>query len=242
MKAVVLAAGKGTRLKPLTYGIPKPLLPVGGKPVIDYVIKNLLTCKEIDTIYVAVSYLKENIENYLKHVEHDGVKIETVMTLGWDTGGDLHSVIVEKNIKERVAVAYGDNVTELDVGAMNEFHKKKKAQGTVALFRVPWDEVDRFGIAELEDGFVSEFKEKPKRENAKTNLANAGYYILEPGVFPMLPHKKAKIEKTVFPILALEKKMAGYIYNPSHWIDIGTTEAYRKANKMIEGVLAPEKR
>ncbi len=243
MKAIILAAGKGTRLKPLTYGIPKPLLPVGGKPVIDYVIDNLMTARgEISQIFVAVSYMKEVIENYLKHVPRDHLSIETVTTLGWETGGDLQTIVVEKDIAEPVIVAYGDNVTDINIGEMLKFHRKSGKLATIALFRVPWEEVDRFGIAEVTaDSLVSSFIEKPTRAQAKSNLANAGYYILEPSVLEAIPHKKVKIEHAVFPTLAQEGQLAAFIYNPSYWLDIGTIDAYRKANKMMEGILPPEK-
>jgi mannose-1-phosphate guanylyltransferase len=242
MKAVILAAGKGTRLKPLTYGIPKPLLPVGGRPVIDYVVDNLLTAHgDIKEVIVAVSYMKEVIQNYLKHTPRDHVKIDTVTTLGWDTGGDLQTIYVEKEVKEPLVVAYGDNVTKLNVKEMIKFHRKKGKLATVALFRVPWNEVSRFGIAEInKDSVVSNFTEKPERRKAKSNLANAGYYILEPAVLESLPHKKLKVESTVFPTLAEEGQLAGFIYNPAFWLDIGTLEAYKKANKMMEGILPPE--
>jgi mannose-1-phosphate guanylyltransferase len=242
MKAVILAAGKGTRLKPLTYGIPKPLLPVGGRPVIDYVIDNLLTAHgEIDEIIVAVSYMKEVLENYLRHTPRDRVKIETVSTLGWDTGGDLQTIAVEKEISEPVIVAYGDNVTRINVRDMISFHKKHARLSTIALFRVPWAEVGRFGIAEMSgDSLVTSFAEKPGRAQAKSNLANAGYYILEPSVLEAIPHRKVKTESVVFPTLARERQLSGFIYDPPYWLDIGTIEAYRKANKMMEGILPPE--
>lgn len=243
MKAIILAAGKGTRLKPLTYGIPKPLLPVGGRPVIDYVIDNLLTARgEIDHIFVAVSYMKEVIENYLKHSPRDHLPIETVTTLGWETGGDLRTIAIEKEIGEAVIVAYGDNVTDINIGEMVKFHRKRGKLATVALFRVPLEEVDRFGIAEVnDDSLVTSFTEKPLRAQAKSNLANAGYYILEPPVLEAIPHKKVKVEHAVFPTLAREGQLAAFVYNPHHWLDIGTIDSYRKANKMMEGILPPEK-
>jgi len=243
MKAIILAAGKGTRLKPLTYGIPKPLLPVGGKPVIYYVIDNLMTARtDLDQILVAVSYMKEVIENYLKHAPRDHIPIETVTTLGWETGGDLHTIVVEKEISGPVIVAYGDNVTDINIGELVKFHRKMGKLATMALFRVPWEEVDRFGIAEVNaDSMVSSFVEKPVRKEAKSNLANAGYYILEQPVLEALPHKKMKMEHAVFPTLAREGQLAAFIYNPSYWLDIGTIESYRKANKMMEGILPPEK-
>lgn len=243
MKAIILAAGKGTRLKPLTYGIPKPLLPVGGKPVIDYVIDNLLTARdELDQIFVAVSYMREVIENYLRHTPRDHISIEAVTTLGWETGGDLHTIVVEKDIDEPIIVAYGDNVTNINIGEMIRHHRRSGKLATVALFRVPWSEVDRFGIAEVDaDSTITSFIEKPSRQQAKSNLANAGYYILEPPVLEAIPHKKVKTEHVVFPTLARKGQLGAYIYNPSYWLDIGTLESYRKANKMLEGILPPEK-
>lgn len=239
MKAIILAAGKGTRLRPLTYGIPKPLLPVGGKPVIDFVIDNLLTCKEIDTIYVGVSHMQNMISSYLVHTPRDDVKIETVSTLCWETGGDIKLIAVEKEIDEPVVVAYGDNVTKINVEKLVKFHRKMNKSATVALFRVPWEDVHRFGVAELKGGLVRGFVEKPKKGEARSNLANIGYYVLEPEVIWNIPTGKVKMESVVFPKLAEEGELAGLVYDLKYWLDIGTIEAYRKANRMIEGVLPP---
>ena len=237
MKSIILAAGKGMRLRPLTYGIPKPLLPVGGKPVIDFVIDNLLTCKEIDTVYVGVSHMQSMISSYLAHTPRDNVKVETVSTLCWETGGDIKLIAVEKEINEPVVVAYGDNVTKMNVDRLVKFHRKMGKSATVALFRVPWKEVHRFGVAKVEKNLITKFVEKP--EKAESNLANIGYYILEPEVIWNIPTGKVKMESVVFPKLAEEGELAGLVYNLKYWLDIGTIEAYRKANRMMEGILPP---
>jgi mannose-1-phosphate guanylyltransferase len=242
LKAIILAAGKGLRLRPLTYGIPKPLLPVGGKPVIDFVIENLLTCKEIDTIYVGVSHMQSMISSYLVHTPRDNVVIETVNTLCWETAGDIKVIAVEKDLDETVVVAYGDNVTNMNIDKLVKFHRKMGKSATVALFKVPWDEVSRFGVAKVEKGIVTEFVEKPSRSEAPSNMANVGYYVLEPEVIRRIPYSKIKIESTIFPELAHKGELAGLVYNPKYWLDIGTIEAYRKANRMIEGILPPPSR
>jgi len=242
MKAIILAAGKGTRLRPLTYGIPKPLLPVGGRPVIDYVIDNILTAKEIDTIYVAISHMKDPINHYLENTPRKGVKIETVTTMCWETAGDIKAIAVEKELDESIVVAYGDNVTNINVKKLLEFHRKNNKLATVALFKVPWGEVERFGVARMKGNLISEFIEKPERKRAPSNLANAGYYVIEREVLERIPPKKAKMEIEVFPKLASKGELAGYIYEPKYWLDIGTIDAYRKANRMMEGILPPEKR
>jgi mannose-1-phosphate guanylyltransferase len=236
---MILAAGKGVRLRPLTYGIPKPLLPVGGKPVIDFVIDNLLTCKEIDTIYVGVSHMQNMISSYLAHTPRDKVVIETVSTLCWETAGDIKVMAVEKDVNEAIVVAYGDNVTKININELVKFHRKMGRSATIALFKVPWDEVGRFGVAKLEKGIITEFVEKPPKGKASSNLANAGYYVIEPEVISRIPYSKVKMENSLFPKLAQEGELAGLAYNLKYWLDIGTIEAYRKANRMIEGILPP---
>ncbi|MEK6982255.1 MAG: nucleotidyltransferase family protein [Candidatus Micrarchaeota archaeon] len=238
MIGIILAAGRGTRLRPLTYAIPKPLLPVGGKPVLEYAIENLKACKEIKKIYVAVSHSRELIENYLQHVDY-GIEIETVHTLGWETGGDLKTIITSKEITDNVIVAYGDIVSKIDVNEMLNFHKKQNKPATVALFAVPKEDVYRFGIAEVQNNLVKRFVEKPKLEDAPSNLANAGYYILEKSAYSKLVMEKKKVEETLFPELAPSGNLAGYVCKPDYWLDIGTIESYRKANRMIEGIIAP---
>jgi len=239
LNAIILAAGKGVRLRPLTYGIPKPLLPVGGKPVIDFVLDNLLTCKEIDTIYVGVSHMQNMISSYLTHTPRDNVRIETVSTLCWETAGDVKVIAVEKEINGPVVVAYGDNVTRINIDRLVKFHRKMGKSATVALFKVPWNEVSRFGVAKLDGGLITEFIEKPERQKAPSNLANVGYYVLEQKVIDRIPHGKVKIESALFPILAQEGELAGLAYDLKYWLDIGTIEAYRKANVMMEGILPP---
>ena len=240
MKAIILAAGKGTRLRPLTYAIPKPLLPVGGRPVIDYVLDNLFSCKDIDTVYVGVSHKKEVIEEYLRHTHNERVKVEAVSTLGWETGGDLKAIWIEKGLDEEVIVAYGDNVTKIDVTELLRQHKTGHALATVALFPVPKEDIGRFGIAELEkDGRISRFIEKPASSQMTGNLANAGYFVLEPEVFDRIPLGKVKLEATLFPRFAEEGKLGGVIFKPPYWLDIGTIDSYKAANKMISGILPP---
>jgi len=240
MKAIILAAGKGTRLRPLTYGIPKALLPVGGRPVIDYAIDNILKFKKIDTIYVAVSHMKENIQNYLRHTPRNNTRIEIITTLGLETGGDLKKVITEKKINEPILVVYGDIVTDLDARKLVGFHQKYKKHATVALFKVPKHDIERFGVAKMNGSLIVDFIEKPKIEEATSNLANTGYYILEPAAFIHIPDTKMKVETSVFPKLAKERQLAGVVFDLHYWLDIGTLESYRKANKMMEGVLAPD--
>lgn len=254
MKAVILAAGKGTRMRPLTYGIPKPLLPVKGKPMLEWVIGSILH-KDIDEIIIAIPGTVGDdpeertlahihgicIDNYLKNMDF-GVKIKTVATPLRETGGDLRFVLEESGIKSgEVVVVYGDNLTHFDFGKMVEYHKKCKkvnnTQATVLLFEAPKSELHRFGIAKIKKvnglDIIEYFVEKPKIEEAPSNLANGGYYIIEvEDVLKKLPHEKKKVEHSLFPELAKEGKLAGFITKLPYWIDISTVKAYEEANKM----------
>ncbi len=242
MKGLILAAGEGTRLRPLTYGIPKPLLPVGGVPTIDYVIKNLEGVKELEEIYVGVSHLEENVKNYFEHGKYR-VRVNTVHTDLLETGGDLKTLAKTANINETFFGCNGDNITEIDLQKALDFHRQKGGLATVVLFKVPKEEVTRFGIAKVEkNGKISKFVEKPKLEEAPSQLANTGYYVLEPEVIDMIPEGKVRIEKAIFEKIAQEGKLFGYIADPPHWIDIGTLESYLEANKVIlqkKGIIPP---
>lgn len=241
MKAIILAAGEGKRLRPLTYGIPKPLLPVGGRPVIDYVIDNIKKCKEIDTIYVAVSHMKEPLENYLRHAHSGSIKIETVTTQCWETGGDLKEVLTQKGIRNgQVLVCYGDNVTAIDTAELLRAHKNNKgAFATIALFEVPQEDVHRFGIAEMNGERITRFIEKPAQGATSSRLANAGYFMLDAAEIEKLPPKKFKIESEYFPSWATSGRLYGQIQKVRMWIDIGTIDAYRAANRLVEEILPP---
>ncbi|HLC68433.1 MAG TPA: nucleotidyltransferase family protein [Candidatus Bilamarchaeaceae archaeon] len=238
MKGIILAGGKGTRLRPLTYAIPKPLLPVGGKPVIEYAIENLKTCKDIDRIYLGISHMANAMEHYFDHVDY-GIPIELVNTPAWETGGDLKTIVEKKGIEEAVVVAYGDLVVQLDVHKMLDFHRRNGKMATVALFEVPSTDARRFGIAEVKSNTVTRFVEKPAPRTMKSNLANAGYYVLEPSALKQLPLEKAKVEEKLFPQLVSKGQLAGYTVKLPYWLDIGTVESYRKANRMVEGIIAP---
>lgn len=261
MKAIVLAAGKGTRMRPLTYGIPKPLLPLKGRPMLDWVIRSILSGNSIEEIFVGISgtsgkELHERvlshthgicIDSYLKGMEY-GVPVSTVTTPQRETAGDILHILQENRISEgSVLVAYGDNLTSFNVGEMINYHRKcreeKGVSATVLLFEAPESEVNRFGIADIEKvgdaTLIKSFVEKPKLEEAPSNLANGGYYILEIGdIFSMFPREKIKVEQSIFPELAAKGKLAGFVTKLPFWMDVSTTKAYEEASKMAhDGVI-----
>lgn len=243
MKGLILAAGGGTRLRPLTTAIPKPLLPVAGKPCIDYVIDNVLKVKKIKEIYVGVSSNSRLINNYFSNCKYP-VSINTVHTLKWETGGDLKILAEESGVNKTFIVCNGDNITDINLQKALDIHIKNKAKATVVLFPVNKKDIPRYGIADFDDSnnLISKFIEKPSLSEAPSNLANAGYLILEPETLDYIPYGKAKYENTILEKVAEEGELYGYKADPSHWIDIGTMDAYLEANKMMlerRGIIPP---
>jgi len=262
MKAIILAAGKGTRMRPLTYGIPKPLLPVKGKPMLDWVIGSILH-DTIDEVIVGVSGTVGNdpeerilthiqgisIDTYLRNLDL-GLKIRTIPTPMRETGGDLRFILEEADIRKgRVIVVYGDNLTSFDFDEMIKYHDRcRKELGTsctVLLFEAPESDLHRFGIAKIKQvkdfNLIEFFIEKPEKQQAPSRYANGGYYIIEvEDIIDKLPRGKLKVEHSLFPQLASQGKLAAFIAKLPYWVDISTMEAYNLANQMAhENLILP---
>ncbi|HEC95035.1 MAG TPA: nucleotidyltransferase family protein, partial [Thermoplasmatales archaeon] len=177
MEAVILAGGFGTRLAPLTYTRAKSLLPILNKPMILYLIESLPS--EVDTVVLAVNYRKDQIERYFK--ENDvGKKIvvnDEPKPLG--TGGAVK--FAEKHLTGSFVVLNSDIISSLNLEDMMRFHRRMNAVTTISLW--PVENVSEFGVVEIQgDGRITSFIEKPKPEDAPSNLINAGAYCLEPVV------------------------------------------------------------
>jgi mannose-1-phosphate guanylyltransferase len=228
MKAAILAGGLGTRMRPLTFTTPKPLLPILNVPMLVRTIERLP--RGVDGVVLAVNYLAEQIGAYLKaHPPALPVKlILEEQPLG--TAGAVRNLERELG-GERFFVLNGDVITSVDLGAMVEFHKRRKGVGTLHLW--PVEDPTRFGIARLDsEGRITEFKEKPRLEEAFSNLINAGTYILEPEVLDLIPKGRAvSIEQEIFPQL-LPKGLFGYV-SGEFWIDAGKPLDYIEAHRLL---------
>ncbi len=226
MKAIILAGGLGTRLRPLTDNTPKPLLPVKGKPIIEHAILNFKK-HGIEEIILSIGYKADTIKEYFGDGSKWGVKISYCIEdqpLG--TGGALK--MASAGISETFVAINGDNLADFDWTAAIETHKKNQAKVTLQLF--PVEDVTKFGIARLDDGKIVEFIEKPTVEQAPSNLNNAGGYILEPEVLRVLPEGFCMIEKDCFEKLAA----TGVVYAHHHngqWFPTDTIEKYTLADQ-----------
>jgi NDP-sugar pyrophosphorylase family protein len=226
-KAVILAGGKGTRLRPMTYELPKPLIPIQGKPIIQHIIEHLAS-QGIRDIILCIGYMSDKIIKELGTGKNLGVNIEYMVEkkpLG--TAGPLR--LAKDLLEEPFLLLNGDILNRIDVQDMHLAHKGSNSLGTLSLLAV--EDPSTYGVAKLKGNKIIGFVEKPKKEEAPSNLVSAGLYILEPEVINYIPEKGySMVEKDVFPKLAEEGKLNGYIYNGS-WFDIGTTENYERAIK-----------
>ncbi|MFH1424478.1 MAG: nucleotidyltransferase family protein [archaeon] len=224
-KAVVLAGGIGTRLRPLTYEVPKSLIPIQGRALVEHLILNLKSFG-INDILLSVGHMSEKIIAHLGDGNNLGVNIEYLVEkepLG--TAGPLR--LAKGKIDSTFVMMNGDLLSKIDVLDMLQTHLNSNSTGTIALTTVK--DPSRFGVATLNGSAITGFIEKPK--DRISNLINAGLYIFEPSIVDYLPNKKkAMLEKDVFPKLAKQGKLSGYVYS-GPWYDLGTNESYEKAIK-----------
>lgn len=230
--AVILAGGEGTRLKPITLEIPKPLIPVKGKPLIDHIF-DLLKKYGITDVVLAIGYKREKIiEHYSKDSKGMNITfVEEEKPLG--TAGPLRLAAKTIRGKGTIIVTNGDNLHDLDVKDMFKQHKRTGALATLALTTVK--DPSAYGVARLSGSKILEFVEKPKKEDAPSNLINSGFYMIEPEVLDMIPEGKSMLEHDVFPKLARSGKLFGYPF-AGQWFDTGTMERYETVLKEWKGV------
>lgn len=226
--AFIIAGGKGTRIQPITKEIPKSLLPLSGKPLLQYTINHL---KEygVNNIIISVGYKAEKIKEYFGDGNRFGVKITYIKEdepMG--TAGPLR--LAKDLLKEPFIMCNADELKEIDLIDMFTFHNKNKGLATIALTTV--EDPSKYGVARLQGNKIVEFVEKPK-SHPPSRLINSGLYILDPKVIDYVPEGYAMIEKDVFPKIAQEGNLFGYSFI-GYWQDIGDMESYSQAIDDIE--------
>ena len=227
-KAVILAGGEGTRLRPFTYEIPKALLPIKGKPMIQHVL-DLLKSHGVDQIYLSIGYKGDQIQEYFGNGARFGLNIKYIKErtpLG--TAGPLR--LARKNLSDSFYLIWADCLSKIDLTDFAHFHKSHDGLATVALTTV--DDPSRFGVASIKGSLITGFVEKPSKKEAPSKLINAGMAIFEPEVIDSFVPKKGKamVEKDIYPKLAAQGKLYGYPFE-GQWFDTGTHEAYERAIK-----------
>jgi NDP-sugar pyrophosphorylase family protein len=229
MQALILAGGKGTRLRPLTVYTPKPIVPICNRPFLLYQIDTLRRAGITD-ITLSLSYQPEKIEHLLGDGSNYGVKLKyTVEPQPMGTAGAYK--YAEDLIREPTVVFNGDILTDLDLKAVIRQHKERNAIATIVL--APVENPTAYGLVETtEEGRVARFLEKPKPDEITVNTINAGTYVLEPGVLDLIPAaENHSFEYGLFPKL-LERNEPFFAHVPqrTYWIDIGTPSRYLTAH------------
>jgi mannose-1-phosphate guanylyltransferase len=228
MKAMALAAGKGTRLFPLTGEIPKPMAPVVDTPIIEHIF-GLLARHGVEEVNVNIHYLADALLAAYGETSKVGgmtVNLSREDELRGTAGGVKR---LEERFGDTFVVVSGDALTDVDLGELVAFHKEKGALATVALHRVY--DTSEFGVVEVdEEGSIVGFQEKPAPEGAISTLANTGIYVLEPRALDYVPEGAFfDFAKDVFPrFLENGEQFFGY-QGDFYWSDIGTLAAYRQA-------------
>jgi mannose-1-phosphate guanylyltransferase len=249
MKAMILAAGKGTRVRPITYTIPKPMIPILQKPVMEFLLE-LLRQHGFTEVMVNVSHLAKEIESYFRDGQRFGVQIgysfegrivadELVGEAIGSAGGMKRIQDFSPFFDDTFVVLCGDALIDLDLTAAVKWHKEKGAIATIVMKSVPPSEVSSYGVVVTDEtGRIKAFQEKPPVEEALSNCINTGIYIFEPEVLDYIPSgQEYDIGGQLFPKLV---EIGAPFYGISmdfEWVDIGKVPDYWHA---IRGVLMGE--
>src|SRR5580698_6749412 len=231
MKAVIMAGGEGTRLRPLTSNQPKPMLPMANRPMMEHVV-NLLRQHGFEDIVVTVAFMANAIRSYFGDGSEFGVRmVYATEETPLGTAGSVRNARDE--LDERFVVISGDVLTDIDLTALVEHHESKGAVATIALKAV--DNPLEFGIViTREDGSIERFLEKPTWGQVFSDTINTGIYVLEPEIFDFIPDGRAvDFSEEVFPaVLEAEKALFGYVAG-GYWEDVGTLDAYLRSHQDI---------
>jgi NDP-sugar pyrophosphorylase family protein len=232
MQALILAGGKGTRLRPLTLYTPKPVVPVVNRPFLLYQLE-VLERAGVKDITLSLSYQPGKIEDVLGSCLKPGVNLRFVTEPSPMGTGGAYKYAAD-TIKETTIVFNGDILTDIDVSAMLDRHRKSGAEATIALY--PVEDPSAYGLVETDgSGRVLRFLEKPTPEvmaSLDVNTVNAGVYILEPSILDLIPaNENRSFEYNVFPdILEQQRPFCAYVLDKNYWRDIGTPASYLEAH------------
>lgn len=248
MKAIILAAGRGTRVRPLTYSVPKPMIPILNQPVMESLVR-LLARHDFREIMVNTSYLATSIESHFRdgarfgvemaysfegYIEGDQIIDEPVGSAGALRKIQDHSGFFD----DTFAVLCGDALIDLDLSQLLAQHRAKGGIATIALARVPKEQVSSYGVVVADaSGRILEFQEKPPVEKAKSTTVNTGIYIFEPDIMDFIPSgQTCDIGSQLFPDLV--KRQAGLygVAIPFQWLDIGkVSDYYTVMQRVLKG-------
>lgn len=234
LKAVVMAGGQGSRLRPLTCQLPKPMVPVCNKPVMEYCLE-LLQRHKVTHVYATLHYLADEVIAHFGNGSDFGLRMHySVEQEPMGTAGSVH--LLRDSLDKTFFVVSGDALTDFDLQAAFRYHEQKGSKATLVLTRVP--NPLEFGVVVTnEDGAVQRFLEKPTWGEVFSDTVNTGIYILEPEVLDLIPKGEAwDFSQDLFPLMLKQgMPLFGYVAD-GYWCDVGTLEKYQEANlDMLSG-------
>jgi len=232
MKAILLAGGKGTRLRPLTIHTPKPIVPIFDRPFLQFQLDLIKKVPEIDEVILSLNYQPRRIEEIFGDGGDTGLSLRYMVEpapLG--TAGAIK--YAAEHVHDSIVVFNGDVLTEVDLGAVIALHRERNAKATIVL--TPVDNPSAYGLVETDaSGNVVRFLEKPDPQQITCDTINAGIYVLEPDTFDRIPSDVPySIERSYFPsLIERAETFVAYVYK-GYWIDIGTPEKYMQVHRDI---------
>jgi len=234
MKAVILAGGYGTRLGEETNVKPKPMIEIGGKPILWHIMK-IYSAHNINDFVICSGYKGDIIKGWAdKYNDNNTTWNVEVVNTGVDTmtGGRLKRI--QNHIDDRFCLTYGDGVSNVDITSLISFHKEKKSLATLTAIHPP----ERFGVLELEGEYVAEFHEK---HSGESSWINGGFFVFEPEVFDYLEYGDSTVlERTPLETLAKEKKLTAFKHN-GFWYPMDTLRDKKYLEKLWISKKAPWK-
>jgi NDP-sugar pyrophosphorylase family protein len=232
MKAILLAGGKGTRLRPLTIHTPKPIVPIFDRPFLQFQLDLIRKVPEIDEVILSLNYQPRRIEEMFGDGGDSGLALRYMVEpspLG--TAGAIR--FAADSLRDSVVVFNGDVLTEIDLQAVIALHRERRAKATIVL--TPVENPSAYGLVEIDaHSNVLRFLEKPDPQQITTDTINAGIYVLEPDTFDRIPSEQPwSIERSFFPsLIERHETFVAYVYR-GYWIDIGTPEKYMQVHRDI---------
>ena len=231
MKAVILAGGYGTRISEESHLRPKPMIEIGGKPILWQILK-IYSSYNINEFVICCGYKGEKIKEYFSNIDSTSWNIELIDTgLDTMTGGRLKRI--QNHIDDTFCVTYGDGLSNIDINNLVAFHKEKKSIATLMAVHPP----ERFGVLDLNGDYVSEFHEK---HSGESSWVNGGFFVFEPEIFDYLQDDSTILERTPLETLAKENKLTAFKHN-GFWYAMDTLRERKYLEKLWESQKPPWK-
>jgi len=231
MKAVILAGGYGTRISEESHLKPKPMIEIGGKPILWHILK-IYSNYDINEFIICCGYKANKIKEYFDRSDSESWNIQLVDTgLDTMTGGRLKRI--QDYVDDTFCVTYGDGLSNIDINNLISFHREKKSLATLTAIHPP----ERFGVLNLSGDYVTEFHEK---HSGESSWINGGFFVFEPGIFDYLRDDSTVLEKTPLETLAKEKKLSAFKHN-GFWHPMDTLRDKKHLENLWSSKKAPWK-